>query len=46
MGAPARFEIPMPEARTEDADGYVVIVQKSWGDVLGPILAAGKSAGL
>lgn len=46
MGAPARFEIPLPEARTEDADGYVVIVQKSKGDVLGPILAAGKSAGL
>lgn len=46
MGAPSRFEIPLPEARTDDADGYVVIVQKSWGDVLGPILAAGKSAGL
>jgi hypothetical protein len=46
MGAPSRFEIPLPEARTDDADGYVVIVQKSWGDVLGPILAAGKSGGL
>lgn len=46
MGAASRFEIPLPEARADDADGYVVIVQKSWGDVLGPILAAGKSAGL
>jgi hypothetical protein len=46
MGSPSRFEIPLPEARAEDTDGYVVIVQKSWGDVLGPILAAGKSAGL
>ena len=46
MGQPARFEIPMPEARADDADGYVVIVQKAWGDVLGPILAAGKSADL
>ena len=46
MGGASRFEIPLPEARTDDADGYVVIVQKSWGDVLGPILAAGKSSGL
>ncbi|MDB5642872.1 MAG: hypothetical protein JWN07_2189 [Hyphomicrobiales bacterium] len=46
MGGPSRFEIPLPEARADDADGYVVIVQKSWGDVLGPILAAGKSDGL
>ena len=45
-GAPARFEMPLPEARADDADGYVVIVQKSWGDVLGPILAAGKSSNL
>jgi hypothetical protein len=46
MGAASRFEIPLVEARTDDSDGYVVLVQKSWGDVLGPILAAGKSAGL
>jgi hypothetical protein len=46
MGHTSRFEMPTPEARTEDADGYVVIVQKSWGDVIGPILAAGKSDGL
>lgn len=45
-GAPARFEMPVPEARADDADGYVVVVQKSWGDVLGPILAAGKSRNL
>lgn len=43
MGQAARFEIPVPEARSEDSDAYVVIVQKSWGEVLGPILAAGKS---
>ena len=46
MGAPSRFELPLPEARTDDTDGYVVVVQKSWGDVLGPILAAGKSPDL
>jgi hypothetical protein len=46
MGTPSRFELPLPEARTDDTDGYVVIVQKSWGDVLGPILAAGKSPDL
>ncbi len=45
-GTPSRFELPLPEARTDDTDGYVVIVQKSWGDVLGPILAAGKSPDL
>jgi len=46
MGPASRFEMPVPEARAEDADGYVVIVQKAWGDVIGPILAAGKSDGL
>jgi hypothetical protein len=45
-GAPARFEIPLPEARADDADGYVVIVQKAWGDTLGPILAVGKGGAL
>jgi hypothetical protein len=45
-GAAARFEMPLPEARADDADGYVVIVQKSWGDRLGPILAASKSSAL
>ena len=45
-GAPARFEIPLPEARADDADGYVVIVQKTWGDTLGPILAASKGGAL
>lgn len=46
MGPASRFEIPLVEARSDDTDGYVVLVQKSWGEVLGPILAAGKSAGL
>ena len=45
-GAPARFEMPHPEARGEDSGGYIVIVQKSWGDNLGPILAAGRSPNL
>lgn len=45
-GAAARFEMPLPETRTDDADGYVVIVQKSWGDKLGPILAASKGGAL
>ena len=45
-GAAARFEMPLPETRADDADGYVVIVQKSWGDTLGPILAAGKGGAL
>ena len=45
-GAPARFEIPLPEARADEADGYVVIVQKAWGDTLGPILAVGKGGAL
>ena len=45
-GASARFEMPLPEARADDADGYVVIVQKSWGDTLGPILAASKGGAL
>jgi hypothetical protein len=46
MGMASRFEMPIPEVRTDDADGYVVIVQRAWGDVIGPILAAGKSNGL
>ena len=46
MGMSSRFEMPIPEVRTDDADGYVVIVQRAWGDVIGPILAAGKSEGL
>jgi hypothetical protein len=46
MGVPARFEMPVPEARGEDADGYVVLVQKGWGDTLGPVIAAGKSSNL
>jgi hypothetical protein len=45
-GPASRFEMPTPEARTDDADGYVVIVQKAWGDMIGPILAVGKSDGL
>ena len=45
-GAAARFEMPLPETRADDADGYVVIVQKSWGDTLGPILAASKGGAL
>ena len=45
-GAAARFEMPLPEARADEADGYVVIVQKSWGDALGPILASGKGGQL
>ena len=45
-GQAARFEMPLPEARADDADGYVVIVQKTWGDHLGPILAAGKGGNL
>ena len=45
-GAPARFEMPLPEARADDADGYVVIVQKTWGETLGPILAAGKGGAI
>lgn len=45
-GAPARFEMPAPEARSDEADGYVVLVQKGWGDSLGPIIAAAKSGDL
>ena len=45
-GVAARFEVPLPEGRADDADGYVVIVQKSWGDTLGPILAASKGGAL
>ncbi len=45
-GAPVRFEMPLPEARADEADGYVVVVQKSWGDALGPILASGKGGQL
>jgi hypothetical protein len=45
-GAPARFEIPLAEAIGEGADAYVVLVQKSWGGKLGPVLAAGKSSNL
>jgi hypothetical protein len=42
-GAPARFELPLAEARGEGVDGYVVLVQKNYGGSLGPILAAAKS---
>lgn len=45
-GREARFELPISEALTDGADGYVVVVQKTAGGELGPILAAAKSAGL
>ncbi len=46
MGAAARFEMPLAEARGDDGEGYVVIVQKNMGEVLGPVLAAARSGNL
>ena len=44
-GEPLRLEVPLAEARG-DGDGYVVLLQRSEGDVPGPILGAAKSPGL
>jgi hypothetical protein len=44
-GGPARFEVPLPEARKE-ADGYVVLLQAAHGAKPGVILGAAKGPGL
>jgi hypothetical protein len=45
-GAPARFEVPLHQARAGDADGYVVILQATEPERPGAILGATKGPGL
>jgi hypothetical protein len=44
-GEPARFEVPLAEARA-GGDGYVVLLQTLEGDNPGAILGAAKGPGL
>ncbi len=45
-GAAARFEVPLDQARPAEADGYVVLVQRTIDAKPGAILGAAKGPGL
>ena len=45
-GRPARFEVPVEVTRTEESDGFAVLLQTTARGRPGPILGAARSAGL
>jgi hypothetical protein len=46
LGRPARFEVPLDQARAGEADSYVVLVQTMSDAKPGAILGAAKGPGL